>query len=79
MYLPVIKSAAHRWGDHWHIDRDDAFQQATLGFLRACDLYDTASSPLSNYVHLWARAKIGSALGNGVTTRRSRGGLQRHR
>lgn len=60
-YLPIIKAIAHRWGDHWEVDRDDAVGEAFLAFLRALETYDPHAAPLSAYFNLWVKARIGRA------------------
>ena len=60
-YVPIIKSAANRWANHWGVNRDDAIQEASLGFLRALETYDPLVASLEGYARLWMRSKIGYA------------------
>lgn len=61
MYIPAIKHAAYRWGNHWKVNRDDAIQEASVGFIRALNSYDPLLASLASYAGLWMKARIGYA------------------
>ncbi len=60
-FMPVIKSAARRWGRQYLVPPDDADQESAMGFLRAIDTFDPAIGSLEKYAYVWSRSRISRA------------------
>ncbi len=60
-FLPVIKSAARRWGSRYLVHPDDADQESAIGFLRAVSLFNPEMGSLEKYTYIWARSRIARA------------------
>ncbi|HWA18754.1 MAG TPA: sigma-70 family RNA polymerase sigma factor [Devosia sp.] len=66
-YLPFIRAEARALARRWHLNMDDAEQDASIGFLRALDKYDPLASKIETYAGWWIKAKVVRGRGAEVT------------